>query len=251
MSENFYKQKYLKYKEKYLKLKQSGGLGLNPVIAHRMLTPNKTTYHSPAQISYHSSAQISYERKKQEECNANKETWTQEIIQLTNNLDNMNCDTLEIQKRFEHDGCDGVKEAVEEYKTKSSSKYQECLINVNNEIKNLINKSFIENNYDEIRNNLEKIKKILDKYFIIFSPKAKLLLLELELKLQLLSTDCNCNELKILKNKIDAYINENKLIPTKEIHDKYKEKLSNCKCTIMSQLPTMPSIPSFGLFGKK
>jgi hypothetical protein len=228
MSEKFYKEKYLKYKKKYLELKQSGGAAI--IASNNMRRQREEAERRRREENE--------EQEYQKLCQENETKWKEEIINLTNTLQNANCDNIYTNKIKNGNKCKNLKNEIKQYNDDFNIIDNKCVTERKNKILELLMQCIDENDINILKNKINEIDQYVDQIKLYnLNSQQKMLLNQIRFKFKLLEDKCNCNELKEMKSIIDMdhnYVENKKL--RDDLNIKYKDKLHKCKCTYMSQL---------------
>ena len=245
MSEKFYKEKYLKYKKKYLELKQSSGaanIALNNMRRQREQAEKRRREENE-------------EKEYQKLCQENETKWKEEIINLTNTLQNANCDNIYTNKIKNGNKCKNLNNERDIFHNSFVNKVNKCT----NDNLNHFNELFILGVKETDYNKQKEINKtIYDMYdnYLNFNDQhrvdARDKTLYLINKLKILDPTVSCDKLKEIKNEylyeLKNKIELNKTVITNGDYENllklHKEKMNTQKCTIMSNLPSLPSLPT-------
>lgn len=252
MSEEIYKQKYLKYKKKYLDLKQYGG-----------------SLHAARRNKRSREKRLENERKRQEEqkqkeekekayilaCETNKDIWATEIKNLSEKIVNESCETFSKIHINNGGRCENLNNERDIFHNSFVNKVNKCT----NDNLNHFNELFILGVKETDYNKQKEINKtIYDMYdnYLNFNDQhrvdARDKTLYLINKLKILDPTVSCDKLKEIKNEylyeLKNKIELNKTVITNGDYENllklHKEKMNTQKCTIMSNLPSLPSLPT-------
>ncbi len=252
MSEEIYRQKYLKYKQKYLELKQHGG-------AIHMASRNmRSSAHSRARRAENERKRQKEEEKEKAQilaCETNKDIWATEIKKLSEKIVNESCETF--SKIHINNGgmCKNLNNELDIFYNSKINKVNKCT----NDNLNYFNELFIlgvkETDYNKQKEINKTISDMYDNYLHfneLHRVDARDKLVYLNNKLKILDPTVSCDKLKEIKNEylyeLKNKIDLNKTLITNGDYENllklHKEKMTTQKCTIMSNLPSLPSLPT-------